>query len=106
MAHCYLTCVAVMVQCAAAELHKIRVLWRVPGVNEGGHLGGSELPGNSSMRALTAGAAACSTVGSGFPGSQDWRLRLDEKQGVDVAGIESKGQSTKVGTGEAGWRYV
>lgn len=68
MAHCYLTGVAVMVQCAAAGLHKIRVLGRVPGVSEGGHLPGSELPGNSSMQALTA---AHSTVGSGFPGSQD-----------------------------------
>lgn len=60
-----------MVQCAAAELHKIRVLGRVPGVKEGSHLPGWELPGNSSMQALNAGPAACSTVGSGFPGSQD-----------------------------------
>lgn len=36
-----------------------------------GHLPGSELPGNTSMQALTAGPTACSTVGSGFPGSQD-----------------------------------
>lgn len=35
-------------------------------------------------------------------GVSTWRLRLDEKHKVDVAGVESKGQSTKVAGGS--WR--
>lgn len=48
------------------------------------------------MQALTAGPAACSTVGSGFPGVRAQRLRQEEEHKVDVAGVESKRQSTKV----------
>lgn len=94
------------VQCAAAELPKIRVLGRVLG----------------SMREATCLDLNCQETAPCRPslleelhvslwalasqGVRTCRLRLDEKQKVDVAGRESKGHSTKVGTGEAGWRCV
>lgn len=102
-AHYYLTCVAMMVQCAAAELHKIRVLGRVPGADEATCLDLScqkTAPCRPSLHVPLWALAS--------QGVRTWRLRLDEKHKVDVAGVESKGRVQRwlLGTGEAGWRCV
>lgn len=92
----YLTCIA--------ELHKIRVLGRVPGAQD--PPAWIWAARKQLQAALLLDQLHVPLWALASQGVRTWRLRLDEKQKVDVADVEGKGQSTKVGMGEAGWRCV
>lgn len=84
-----------MVQCAVAELHKIRVLGRVPGANEATclDLNCQETP---PCRPSLLDQLHVPLWVLASQGVRTQRLRQEEEHEVDVAGVESKGQSTKV----------
>lgn len=98
-AHYFCTCVAVMVQCAAAELHQIRVFGRVPGPKEATCLNlncQETAPCKPSL--LDQLHLALWALAS--QGIRTWRLRQDEKQKVGVDGTENREHSTKVAGGK------